>query len=252
MTESNPPIFISHGAPSLVIDDIPARSFLQNLAPRLNRPKAILVASAHWNTRSPAISAVKAPETIRDFGGFPDELYQMRYTAPGAPELAQRVSELVPGMQVSATRGLDHGAWVPLKLLYPDADIPVTQLSVQPHAGARHHYEMGQSLKPLLDEGVLLMGSGSLTHNLYEIGRADANARRAAQEFADWVNEKLLANDVDALLDYRRAAPFAEFNHPTEEHFLPLFVALGAGAGHAAALHRSMEMGILSMDAYRL
>jgi len=252
MSKDNPPIFISHGAPSLVIDDIPARDFLLNLAPQLARPKAILVASAHWNTRSPAVSAVEQPETIYDFGGFPDELYRMRYAAPGAPELAKRVHDLVPEVQLHATRGLDHGAWVPLKLMYPAANIPVTQLSLQTHLGPRHHYEMGLKLKPLRDEGGMLIGSGSLTHNLYEIGRADANARKAALEFADWVNEKLQANDVDALLDYRKAAPFAEYNHPTEEHFLPLFVALGAGDGQAIALHRSMEMGILSMDAYKL
>lgn len=247
-----PSLFISHGAPSLVIDDIPARHFIAGLGAQHERPKAILVASAHWNTRNPAVSAVAQPETIHDFGGFPAELYDMRYAAPGAPELAKRVAELVPEVQLHATRGLDHGAWVPLKLMYPAADIPVTQLSLQTHLGPRHHYELGLKLKSLRDEGVLIIGSGSLTHNLYEIGRADANARKAALEFADWVHEKLLANDVDALLDYRRLAPFAEYNHPTEEHFLPLFVALGTGDGHATALHRSVEMGILSMDAYRL
>lgn len=160
--QSNPSLFVSHGAPTLVIEDIPARHFLSGLGGRLPRPKAILMASAHWNTRSPAVSAVQRPETIYDFGGFPDELYRMTYPAPGAPELAARVQELVPEVALHSSRGLDHGAWVPLKLMYPQADIPVTQLSLQPHLGARHHFELGQKLSSLKDEGVLIIGSGSL------------------------------------------------------------------------------------------
>lgn len=245
-----PSLFLSHGSPMTAVMDTPARRFLQGLGRDMHRPEAILIASAHWNTRNPAVAAVAQPETIHDFGGFPDELYRLQYPAPGSPALAAQVAALLPEVSLNSTRGLDHGAWVPLMLMYPEADIPVVQLSLQPHAGTAHHVELGQRLKPLRDQGVMIIGSGSLTHNLYEIGRTDVQALNAAKSFADWMEEKVQQADVTAVSDYRAQAPAAEFNHPTEEHLLPLHVAMGAGYGNASTLHRSMEMGILAMDAY--
>lgn len=246
-----PALFVSHGAPTLMIEDNPAHHFIRQLGGRYPRPKAVVVASAHWLTRAPAVSGAVQPETIHDFGGFPEVLYRMQYPAQGAPELAEKIAALVPDMAVHPERGLDHGAWVPLKLMYPEADIPVLQVAIQPKATPAHHYELGKKLAGLREEGVMILGSGSLTHNLYEIGNDSPQAVTAATAFANWIEEKIKAADTDALLDYRARAPYAEFNHPTDEHLLPLFVALGAGAGGSGeALHRSFEYSILAMDAY--
>jgi len=167
-----PSLFLSHGAPTLPLTDTPARSFLQQLGHMLERPKAILVISAHWETAVPTVSAVDSNETIHDFGGFPRALYDMRYPAPGSPHFAARVSEHLRAAgfdcNVDRRRGLDHGAWVPLLLMYPQADIPVLQLSVQPHLGPEHHLRVGRALAALRQEGVLIIGSGSFTHDLSE------------------------------------------------------------------------------------
>lgn len=169
-----PALFISHGAPTLALEPGPTRGFLAQLGSGFERPRAILSISAHWETPAPEISAVLQPETIHDFYGFPEALYAMRYPAPGAPELAARAVQLLAGSgigAVTAQRGLDHGAWVPLMLMYSQADIPVTQLSVQSVLGPEHHWRMGEALRPLRDEGVLIIASGSVTHNLREFGR---------------------------------------------------------------------------------
>lgn len=254
---SFPAIFVSHGAPTLIIEDAPAHHFLAGLGRSLGRPKAILVASAHWETPSPAISAVARPDTIHDFGGFPRELYEMHYRAPGAPDLAQRATALLSaaGIQAQADpgRGLDHGAWCPLMLMYPEADIPVTQIAVQPHRDARHHAAVGAALAPLRDEGVLIIGSGSTTHNLREFrgNRLDSPPPQWVSEFADWLHTAIEADRTEDVLDFATKAPHARRNHPTTEHFLPLFVALGAGGGHGRRIHASSTYGILAMDAYR-
>jgi 4,5-DOPA dioxygenase extradiol len=245
-----PSAFISHGAPTLPLDDVPARSFLKELEARLGRPKAILVASAHWETASPEVSAPAVNETIHDFYGFPKPLYALRYPAPGAASLAERVAALT-GATVEKERGLDHGAWVPLMLAWPEAEIPVAQLSLQSEGGPRHHFELGRRLAPLREEGVLVLGSGSFTHNLRELARRDPGAPEPpwVTRFAEWVDAALLEGRLEDILDYRRRAPDAVRNHPTEEHLLPLFVALGAG-GRAERLHSSTTMGALRMDAY--
>lgn len=253
-----PTVFVSHGAPTLAIEQNDTTEFLKRWGEELGKPRAILCVSAHWETRVPAVSAAEHPETIHDFGGFPEELYRMHYTAPGAPELAKRVTELLEEaeieIQVSPGRGLDHGAWVPLKLMYPEADVPVTQLSVQPRAGTAPHFRMGQAIAPLRREEVLILATGSATHNLSIIGR---ESERIAQ-FDNWLYEKITGGSYTELLDYRRLAPHAQLAHPTEEHLLPLFVAAGAGAGGAeaeklkgACLHRSWTYGSLSMAAYK-
>lgn len=249
------PIFVSHGSPTLLFDDVPARDFLRGLGASLPRPKAILVVSAHWETNIPAVNAVAVNETIHDFGGFPQILFDQRYPAPGDPVLAQRIAELIREAGLPAgidpARGLDHGAWVPLKLMYSANDIPVLQLSVQTHLGPAHHLRLGEALRPLTEEGVMILASGSFTHDLRSVNwRGPNEAPVWVTEFADWVNAALAEGRVDDLVNYRRLAPHAVRNHPTEEHFLPLFVALGAGGLHAAHLHQSLTFSVLRMDAF--
>ncbi len=253
-----PSLFLSHGAPILPLTDAPARTFLAGFGGALERPKAIVVASAHWTTAQPAVNAVERNETIHDFYGFPRPLYDLRYTAPGSPALAGRVAGLLKGAGLACAiddrRGLDHGAWVPLLLMYPKADIPVLQLSVQPRLGPAHHVRLGEALAPLRQDGVLIIGSGGLTHSLSEFRGQDVNDPASAwvDDFADWFHVALSEHRTDDLVNYRRLAPHARKNHPTEEHLLPLYVALGAGGAHGACerLHASTTHSILRMDVY--
>ena len=250
-----PSVFVSHGAPTLALEENDTVEFLRGLGARLGRPRAILCVSAHWATRSPALSAAERPETIHDFGGFPAELYRVRYDAPGAPRLAARAAELLSAASVESEiypeRGLDHGAWIPLSLMYPGADVPVTQMSVQPGAGAWAHFRVGEALAPLRREGVLVLATGGATHNLHQLG-GGANAPEWAARFDEWLDEKIVGGSYEELLDYRRLAPHAELAHPTDEHLLPLFVAAGAGGASAPgrSLHRGWTHGSLSMSAY--
>ena len=250
---SMPTIFVSHGSPTLILENLPARAFLASLGKLLPRPTAIIAVSAHWDTDVPAVSLARKPDTIHDFYGFPEALYRLHYDAPGAPELAERVARLT-GAAHDPHRGLDHGAWVPAMLGWPEADIPIFQLSVQPAESPAHHIALGRKLKPLREEGVLVMGSGSATHNLRALvrGGGDTEPEPWAKAFDDWLAETLAEGDEAALADYRRQAPYARENHPTDEHFLPLHVAFGAaGKGaHGRVLHRSFTSGNLSMAAY--
>jgi 4,5-DOPA dioxygenase extradiol len=224
----------------------------------LGKPRAVLVASAHWETSVPMLTGNPKPETIHDFGGFPDALDQIRYPAPGAPEVAARAVSLLKDAGIAAgvdgCRGLDHGAWVPLLWMYPDADVPVVEISLQPGIGAARHVELGRALSPLAGEGVLIVGSGHVTHNLRDWM---ANPRRQeplryAQAFAHWVHERLTERDTAALVAYRDQAPEAARAHPSEEHFLPLLVAWGAAAGNARIerLAAGFEAGALANDSY--
>lgn len=254
-----PAIFVSHGAPTLVLERSPARDFLLRLGSGIGRPRAILVVSAHWETAEPAVSTAQRPQTIHDFYGFPEKLYQLRYPAPGAPQLAMRVAELLKEdglpVRLDPERGLDHGAWAPLMLMYPWADIPVTQLSVQPGAGPAHHFRLGEALRPLRSEGMLILASGSITHNLRELRWNDRNIQPPSwvTEFTDWMARALTAGSTRDLLDYRHLAPHAVRNHPTEEHLFPLFVAYGAAdlPGRAERLHSGYAYGVIGMDAWR-
>jgi len=259
---SLPTLFISHGAPDLIVHDNPTRDFLAGLAADLPRPKAIVSVSAHFLSLRPAVVVDEKPAMIYDFGGFDPSLYQMVYPAPGEPALARRIAALLEAAGQDTllveNRGYDHGTWVPLKLMYPAADIPVVQLSVQPRRDPAHHHAIGRALAPLAEEGVLVVGSGSLTHNLHEAfaGGRSIHTRRVpppawVAEFTDWIAEKVAARDIEALLDYRTRAPHAARNHPTDEHLLPLFVALGAGGAAGVRLHDSYDFGVLAMDAYR-
>jgi 4,5-DOPA dioxygenase extradiol len=216
---------------------------------------AVLVVSPHWQTRGVRVGTSAAPETIHDFGGFPAPLYQLQYPAPGAPALAQDAARLLAqaGFEVvlDERRGLDHGAWVPLRYLFPQGDMPVFQVSLPHDIDAAGALRLGQALAPLRECGVLVVGSGSLTHNLYEF-RQHIRDPEYAQGFADWVRAAVAARDVATLVDYRRRAPHAERAHPTEEHYLPLLVAVGASFDTDAArlVEGGMTHGVLSMDSF--
>ena len=254
-----PAVFLSHGAPTLATANNVFTHAWSELAVVLGRPAAILVVSAHWDTPFTAITTAERLETIHDFAGFPHALYEARYDAMGSPALAARAAALIKGAgidaSVNACRGIDHGAWVPLRWMYPAADVPVVQLSVQADLGAAHHLRVGEALAPLREEGVLVIGSGHVTHNLRDWAqhRGDPQPAAYAVAFADWLEDRLVRGEREALLGWRELAPFATRAHPTEEHFLPLFVALGAaGAGaRATRFHRAIEAAVLSMDAYR-
>lgn len=253
-----PSIFVSHGAPTQVVDQNPAHDFMKELGQRLGRPKAILVVSAHWMTAAPSLSLAEKPETIHDFGGFPDFMYEFRYPAPGSPALATRTAELLRAagfeLNLHPTRGLDHGAWVPLLLMYPEADVPVVQLSVQPRLSPEHHWRMGEALRPLRDEGILILGSGSATHNLREVFLYPEGAEppEYVVEFQKWLDDAVTHGRKDDLLNYKDCAPHALRNHPTTDHYYPLLVAAGAAdEGDAGSLiHQSITFSILAMDAF--
>ena len=252
-----PALFLSHGAPTLPIVDAPASRFLRELGARLDRPRAIVVASAHWETDIPTLSGTARPATIHDFRGFPRALYELRYEPPGDPVLAERAGDLLAragiASRIDPERGLDHGAWVPLLLMYPHADIPTIQVSIQPHLGPAHHVALGRALSGLRAEGVLVIGSGSFTHDLRRFrGQAeDAPATPDVVAFADWMDAAIVGGRSEDLLAYRTLAPGAAEQHPTDEHLLPLYVALGAaGLDHPERLHVSAMYSMLRMDAY--
>jgi 4,5-DOPA dioxygenase extradiol len=226
------------------------------LGRRLPRPRAILISSAHWETNVPMLTGSTKPETIHDFSGFPEPLYRLRYPAAGAPDVAQRAQGLLKEAGFTAAidgcRGLDHGAWAPLLYAYPEADIPVVQLSVQPALGPRHHLGLGRALRKLSDEGVLIIGSGHMTHNLRDWARGAGAPADYAREFQEWVKERIEKHELDLLADYRSHSPQGVRAHPSEEHFLPLFVALGAApeAAKPERIFGAIENGVLAMDAY--
>jgi 4,5-DOPA dioxygenase extradiol len=252
-----PSLFVSHGAPTLILEDGPTCDFLRGLGTSLGRPKAVIAVSAHWETDDPAVSAASRPTTIHDFYGFPDALYRMSYPAPGAPELAERAAALLTksgiANQVDPSRGLDHGAWVPLMLMYPQADIPVLQLSVQPQRDPAHHLAVGRALGSLRGEDVLILASGGAVHNLRALAWNRHGAPEPwAQGFDDWLVKSVEEGAIDDLVGYCQRAPGAVQAHPRDEHFLPLFVALGAAGGAATGrrIHAGFEHGSLSMAAF--
>jgi 4,5-DOPA dioxygenase extradiol len=252
-----PSVFVSHGSPMHALHPGAAGDAWMALGRSLPRPKAILVSSAHWETNVPMLTGSARPETIHDFFGFPEPLYKLDYPAPGSMALAQQAQALLRQAGFTAaidgTRGIDHGVWAPLLYMYPDADIPVVQLSVQPALGPRHHFNLGKALRELSGEGVLVIGSGHLTHNLRDWDRSGKAAPMPyALEFQAWVLEKIRKKDLDALVDYRSRSAHGVRAHPTDEHFLPLFVALGAAAeaSQPDRIFDAIESGALAMDAY--
>jgi 4,5-DOPA dioxygenase extradiol len=269
-----PTLFLSHGSPMWALEpgaSGPALTrWAEGLSARLAADgqalRGIVILSPHWMARQPAVMTNAQPATWHDFGGFPEPLYRLQYPAPGAPELAEAVIERLHGAGVPAVpdarRPLDHGAWVPLMHLFPQAQVPVVQVALPASAGPREVYAMGQALAGLREQGVLVIGSGSMTHNLGEFfgGRAALNDPPAAyaNEFSRWVEDVVQRGDLEALLDYRARAPHAVHSHPTEEHFLPIFFALGAagwGSGQGATpdyLTREIMYRYLAMDAFTL
>lgn len=254
-----PTLFVSHGSPMIMFEPSPAREFLAGLAGQVERPDAIVMVSAHHDMAEAVVSSAEAPATIHDFGGFPQKLFDLRYPAKGEPALAAEVARLVEGAGVPAfldpRRGFDHGAWVPLMLAWPEADVPVVQLSISSTHAPEWHYRVGQALEPLLERNILIIGSGSLTHNLRAVlaeGREhDAAVPEWVSAFADWIKDRLDAGDSDAVLHAVEHAPFGKRNHPTPDHILPLFTAMGASGARAERLHHSYTYGVLAMDAYR-
>ena len=258
-----PSLFISHGGPNIVLEDSPARRYLQDLSKLTGKPDAIVIASAHFETDGAVVVSDPAPAMIYDFGGFQEELYHMVYPAPGDPELADRVAKLLDrsGLRnwVCDRRGFDHGVWTPLKLAFPEADIPVVQISIDPHSDARYHYKLGRALAPLREENILIVGSGHITHNLRAIfqtmrhGQGDnENMTEKVDAFTEWFAEKLAAKDHDALMDWTKLAPFVSENHPTDEHLMPLFFAYGAGGSQStpSRVHDSRQFGFFAFDSW--
>ena len=251
-----PSIFISHGSPMLALEPGPSGVALTQLAAELPRPKAILLVSAHWETEDLRVSSAANPSTWHDFHGFARPLYQIQYPAPGQPELAAQVVALLKegGLttQLDPERPFDHGAWVPLSLLYPQADIPVVQLSLPTQLGPAMQGRIGKILSCLREQGVLLIGSGSITHNLGELDwqAGPEVVTPWAKAFRDWIVAQLEQGDQAALHDYLRQAPQARRNHPSAEHLLPLFFAQGAGQ-HFSSVHQGFSLGALGMDIYR-
>lgn len=252
-----PSVFVSHGAPTMPIEDIPARSFLKGLWRQFPSPRAVLCISAHWETQIPSVNSVERPDTIHDFYGFPEELHKIRYPASGAPDLAERVAVLLKkaGMScdINTRRGLDHGAWVPLMLMFPNAEIPIVQLSIQHNLDPAKHLELGIALRELSDEGVLVLGSGGAVHPL---GYADfwdgKPTDQWAFDFDEWLTKEVVSGDGNSLVNYRKLAPYPERAHPRPDHFMPLLAALGAGGDGAKGkvIHHSWYSGDLGMGAY--
>lgn len=259
MSHHLPTLFVPHGAPTFALRPGAAGAAIAAAASALPSPRAIIIVSAHWDTAEPTVGFAERPETIHDFWGFPEALYALRYPATGCREAAEEVVSALQsaGLPVSAEtgRGLDHGAWVPLRLMFPEADIPVIPLSIQSRGGVQQAYRLGQALAPLVARGFLIITSGNVTHNLrdYQAAAAsDGQSPAYVRQFSTWISEQINAGDIAALLDYRRQAPGGVQAHPSEEHLLPLYVALGAAGQNAQPqrLHAGIDDYVIAMDAY--
>ena len=250
-----PSLFVSHGSPMFALAPGELGPRLRTIGAQLKGIRAVLVVSPHWRTRGVRVMTTAKPATIHDFGGFPAALYALQYTPQGSPALAAEAAQLLMAAgfetDVDDARGLDHGAWVPLRHLLPDAATAVFQVSMPSDLDTRGALRLGQALAPLRERGVLIIGSGSLTHNLYEY-RQHVRDPEYASAFSSWVHDAVVARDVEALVDYRRLAPHAIRAHPTEEHYLPLLVALGATGGGdvGARIPGGVTDGVLSMDSF--
>ncbi|WP_223671175.1 dioxygenase family protein [Kangiella shandongensis] len=255
-----PALFLSHGSPMLAVENNSTTQFFQSLGDNLNKPRAIIVLSAHFDLAdSVQITSSNSLETIHDFYGFAEELYQLQYPAHGAPILSQQIADTLLrdelNVSLNLKRGLDHGAWIPLMWLYPEADIPVIQMSIDSTRGTHYHYRLGQELKHLRQQGVLLIGSGGITHNLraFFTASSDSSYGAKAEAFSEWIAQQLSLGQHDNLLNYKQLAPHANFNHPTAEHLYPLFVTLGATEMDEPIkrIHQAMDHQVLSLDAYQ-
>lgn len=253
---TQPALFISHGAPDLALSEAPARAFLERLGGCLERPAAIVIVSAHHEAGGgPSVRAPARFRTWHDFGNFDRRLFDMRHEPEGDAALAEEVVRLLAAGGMAPVRDgsdlLDHGAWVPLSLLFPDADVPLVAVSIDPARDSRWHERIGRALAPLRERNVLLIGSGSISHNLGAVFATRAGADRAWVEgFTAWLEEAIRTGDRERLLSAMSDAPHAARNHPTDEHLLPLFFASGAGGGKGARLHHSYTYQVLAMDVF--
>ena len=253
-----PPLFVSHGAPLFAVDAGTTGPALRAWAAAHRKPAAIVVMSPHWMARTPLVMGTPAPQTWHDFGGFPPELYQLQYPAPGQPALAQEIVQRLQAAGIEAgldsRRPFDHGTWVPLMHLYPEADVPVVQVALPAHWGPAQVYELGRALRGLREDGVLFMGTGSMTHNLGEFFGGGHEPAPYVIAFSRWVEDKVSQGDLKSLLNYRELAPHAARAHPTDDHFLPLFFTLGTAGDDARPDYISREVmyGMLAMDAFAL
>jgi 4,5-DOPA dioxygenase extradiol len=258
-----PSLFLSHGGPNIVTDPSEARDYLKRLPEITGRPKAIVLVSAHFETDGAVVVTDPAPGMIYDFGGFSEELYQIVYPAPGNPDLAMRVAHMIHDagldVRIAPKRGYDHGTWTSMLLAFPQADIPIVQVSIDPNQDAAYHHALGLALSPLRNEGILLVGSGHITHNLRAVFGAmrggmkpDAEMTAKVEAFTQWFAERFEQGDREALLDWRNKAPFVEDNHPTDEHLMPLFFAYGAGGENPQAkrVHASRQFGFFAFDSW--
>lgn len=252
-----PSFFIGHGAPSLAIENNEYTDYLKGLASRFPKPKAIVLFSAHWESREQKVSGASSYETIYDFSGFQKELYQIQYPAAGDLAIASEVQALfrqenIPA-EIDTVRGLDHGAWVVLHLLYPHADIPVIALSVNRFLSNAEQYRIGKALSSLREKDILIIGSGGTVHNLRRLEWGANHINPWAAEFDQWLEDKLTAWDLEALFQYHELAPYAKEAVPTPEHFIPLLLAMGSGDANkkATLLHRSYQYGNLSLSAWK-
>jgi 4,5-DOPA dioxygenase extradiol len=260
-TSRLPAVFLAHGSPMLAIEQDDFTAVLKRLGTQVPRPRAIVVVSAHWEAPGPVrVTISQQPPLFYDFSGFPEELYHLRYPAPGNPALAGMIGNLLSDASVEAVpdphRGLDHGAWVPLKHAFPSADIPVVEVSLPTPRTPAEVIRIGKALAPLRDRGILLIGSGGIVHNLRRVRMGDKQAPvdAWAKSFDDWVQERLKSLDLESLADYRRQAPEAALSVPTSEHFDPLFFVLGAaGPGDRVSdLYEGFHYGNLSMRSFAL
>lgn len=254
MPDLLPTLFLSHGAPDVVVRETPATTFLRGLAATLPRPRAIVVASAHWEEDSVTVETGRTPATIHDFGGFPAELYRQRYAAPGDNTLAARIGAMLTDAGLkprTRERGFDHGVWTPLILAWPAADILVVPVSLIRDGGAEKHLKLGQALVSLRSQGVLVIGSGSAVHNLGVLAPGQPPAPWATA-FEDWLVKTCAAGDAAALTNWLKNAPEARYAHPNPDHLMPLFVALGAAGANAKGrvIHRSWDYGNLAMTSF--
>jgi len=252
-------LFVPHGAPTFALDSGAAGVAMRQLATQFDKPRAIIVISPHWDTEIPTVSTATELETIYDFYGFPDKLYRIKYPAKGYPEGAQEVVKALQKrfdqVTTDPTRGLDHGAWTPLRQMFPDADIPIIAVSIQSHAGTTHALAMGEALEELTHQGFLVIASGNITHNLgdYRMAALQGGQTPAyVQTFADWVEAQMTAKNVQQLLDYRQHSREGVRSHPAEDHLLPLYVAMGAAGKDASAkaFFRGISSYVIAMDGY--
>ena len=251
-------LFVPHGAPTFALNPGAAGAAMSDVLQKLAPPRAIVVVSPHWDTRIPTVSRASTLETIHDFYGFPQALYAIQYPATGCPEVAQEVASALraAGLDVddSSQHGLDHGAWQPLRQMFPDADVPIVPLSMQTHAGPAHAYRVGEALSALTEKNIWVVASGNITHNLrdWQVAASTHGQTPAyVHRFADWVQAQLDANEVGMLLNYRQHSADGRQAHPSEDHLLPLFVAMGAAQGaKPQAFYRGVSDYVIAMDGY--